>query len=79
MIAIVLNKIISGKYVYYDALFYHETEKEPIKGNKSLSGMIFNVNDTEDDIKKRVRDSFFALYTEETLNEITILEKNNKN
>jgi hypothetical protein len=79
MIAIVLNKIISGKYVYYDALFYHETEKEPIKENKSLSGMIFNVNDTEDDIKKRVRDSFFALYTEETLNEITILEKNNKN
>ena len=79
MIAIVLNKIISGKYVYYDALFYHETEKEPIKENKSLIGMIFNVNDTEDDIKKRVRDSFFALYTEETLNEITILEKNNKN
>lgn len=79
MIAIVLNKIISGKYAYYDVLFYHETEKEPIKENKSLSGMIFNVNDTEDDIKKRVRDSFFALYTEETLNEITILEKNNKN
>ena len=79
MIAIVLNKIISGKYVYYDVLFYHETEKEPIKENKSLIGMIFNVNDTEDDIKKRVRDSFFVIYTEETLNEITILEKNNKN